>query len=1116
MQTVIIARNPIEPESWTVHETSDIRELLVNEFNEWPSTARIYHEQVSQDRDITPRTEAEVENLVNFEGKLYVVVYPGDPLTIIIAVVAAVAVAATIFLFRPQIPSLRNQQQQSPNNSLSERTNQARLGKRIPDIYGTVRSTPDLLTVPYKIFENNDEVEITYMCVGRGSYDISSIKDDTTLLENIQGSSAEVYGPGKSPKSGDAPDILIGDEIENELVKVKRHSAVNGQTLEPSNAKTITGSRIRFQYPNLIRDKADDIVWSDTFEIGDEITVSGNTIYRSRGYTVDLAGTYTVASFLETSDRKHMFLNNPAAVNSDWNVLDNLSGNETGSLNVVVSAVTPDTQAGPFDVDLGSNGKAVANFVALNGIYKDDGENKQAYSVTIKTTITPINSDGDVIGTSSIFYSTLTGSATDQKTVGLTVEFDVLFGGLARVMFERSSPTDKSFEGQVIDEVKVRDLYIINSINETEFGDVTTIYLKQYATEGALAVKDRKLNCLANRKVPAHVSGTTFGALTASNSAADIICAITLDEYIGGRTVDEIDVVQIYETIDAIVAYFGVGSGPAEFSYTFDDDQISFEESITAIARAVFCIPYRVGSTIRLSFEKATEDSVLLFNHRNKLPGSEKRTVSFGRKSDYDGVSYEYIDPDDDAVVTYYIPGDRSAVNPQRIESVGVRNDNQAYYHAWRIWNKINYQTTSVEFEATQEADLLVIQDRILVADNTRSDTQDGEVIAQDGLNLTLSQDVTFAMGVTYTIFLQHVDATIESIAITQGAEANEVVLAEAPSAALSLDADNFARATYQIVGNTDARNLPFLLSEKVPNSNFTVNLTAVNYDSRYYDQDDRTTHVVDFTNTTITFDNVCITWDNDNGVYIECRNGVSGLPWIDRSTNFFNIGAAQETSGTLTSFQTWFEGYIDSVRVTKGIARYTNNIFVVPSSEFPNDASDPYWDEVVTLLRFDGTNGATASTCEKGSTVTHNGGAALSTAIKKFGASSCQFDGTDDWIKTEVGLSNQALGETFTIEAWIYPTDRIDTGLPGAGFGLPVLSAGQVSVGGQDTVIGVTVDGDLSYNMYGPSPSFPGSAFITSSFEILPLNEWSHVSVCRDGATGLYYLHINGRLATD
>ena len=236
----------------------------------------------------------------------------------------------------------------------------------------------------------------------------------------------------------------------------------------------------------------------------------------------------------------------------------------------------------------------------------------------------------------------------------------------------------------------------------------------------------------------------------------------------------------------------------------------------------------------------------------------------------------------------------------------------------------------------------------------------------------------------------------------------------------------------------------------------------------------------------------------------------VEGGPWIDRGTDFFNIGAAQETSGSLTGFQRWFNGYIDNLRVTKGVARYQTGKFNVPGAEFPNDESDPYWAAVVTLLRFNGSDGATESVCEKGNTVVHNGGAHLSTDHWKFGGSSCFFDGVNDWVKVIVGALGQNLGETFTIEAWVFPTARTSGEFGGDAYGEPILSAGQVSVGNYDTDIGIH-DDNLRIIMSTSSIV----TRITTNLVGVPLNQWTHVSVCRDGSSGLYYLHINGKLAT-
>jgi hypothetical protein len=256
--------------------------------------------------------------------------------------------------------------------------------------------------------------------------------------------------------------------------------------------------------------------------------------------------------------------------------------------------------------------------------------------------------------------------------------------------------------------------------------------------------------------------------------------------------------------------------------------------------------------------------------------------------------------------------------------------------------------------------------------------------------------------------------------------------------------------------------------------------------------------------------------YDEKAGIGTTNPAPVDGQPWFDSGTNFFTIGAGSETSGTQTEFQSWFPGYIDSLRVTKGVARYPAKKFAVPTEEFPNGPTDGYWDSVITLLRFDGANGATASTCEKGNAVAHNGGASLSTAIKKFGLSSCHFDGVNDWVKVTVGTEGQDLGETFTIEAWVYPTGRVNIG-PITGsyiYGAPILAAGPISTSGMDTYFSVLGENAM-FHMQSAYPDFDTYLHLVGQLKSVPLNEWTHISVCRDGASGLYWVHVNGELAT-
>lgn len=846
MQTVIIGHNPLEPETWTKHEVQDIRELLLEQFEVWPDHARIYHGEVAEDRDVTPHNEAEIERLGELEGLFYVINYPGELVTIIIAVVAVVAAAAVAFLFMPAIPALKNTQSQSPNNSLADRGNQARPLGRIPDIFGTVRSTPDLLSVPYKIFKNHQEVEVSYMCVGKGDFAIDDIRDDTTPIEQIQGASVEVYGPGTSPNSGDAPIVLIGAPITDPLVNAKRYSSVNGQVLDPPSGATSYSVGCKFVYPNKI--VAEEFTLSSdgdfgTIEIPTDLTQyfsAGTTLnisssaFTEGSTTVNLSGSgYNVTSVSPTE----IVLASPHSLNDDWADLDNLTGNETAFLATNLSG-SGNGWIGPFAMQVEDLNMVIGNFVALQGLYKDDGKNQYPVNIQVEMELTPIDAAGIATGPAEVFTGTIFGQANDRSTRALTMYCEPTFTGRCRVRARRITNKDTAFEGTVVDEVKWRDVYSVAPVTQTDFGNVTTVFSVTYATEGALAVKDRKLNMLVTRKLPQRIEGTTFTTdLFPTNNAADILVAMSLDPYIGNRTMGELDVDNFYDTVAEVAAYFGTEEA-AEFCYTFDKDNLSFEESAQAVAGAIFSLAYRRGSVISLFFEKATEDSSLLFNHRNKLPGTETRTITFGRTNDYDGVEFQFVDPIDDAIVSYYIPEDRSAVNPKKIQSLGVRNFHQAYFAAWRAWQKIIYQNTTTEFEATQEADLLVVQERVLIADNTRADTQDGQIEAQDGLTVTLSQPFTTEVGVEYTMFVQHYDGTVQAIPVTPGASKFEATLGAPPTSALSLDPDNFAVATYQIVGNNEPRGSAFLLTEKTPKSNFTLTLKAINYDVRYYAKD--------------------------------------------------------------------------------------------------------------------------------------------------------------------------------------------------------------------------------------------------------------------------------------
>ncbi len=966
--------DPFDPSKWEELEGDDARALLAERLDYWPESARIYDLQGFGDwrraaaltdpsilaaRDVTPRDEAGVERLGQLEGPLLVVISPADPVTAIIAVAAVLVGVLAAFLFLPKVPTADNTLGSS-NNSLGSRSNQARPNSRIPDIFGTVRSIADLLAVPYRQFVENIETEVAFMCVGRGSYAITDVRDGDTLIGSIAGSSAAFYNPGQNPSNGGVPFMQIGSAIEQPVLSVVQMNEVNGQLLRPPNGNYVQGDgSIRFVYPDEIQQQG-GTDFTTVFGAGDSLIVGGAQISGSNpgntqvsenarfvyggviqfdsfdptttfatGQTltvtngsfsgpdesggnlyVDLSGVYTIASL----DSSSITLDDPAGVNSDWNNLNQYAGNHTdyhasyfsvpkagddidldgtytivsvSSGQIVLSnpaatnadwnnleglnnngvagatdwtdaslSTTADKWIGPFIVDIDNQDRLLINLLAQAGIYRLTAKGKQhAETVNFVIEATPVDANDAPTGPAQNFDVQMVGADDNKDQVGSSTICQLTNPGRQSVRIKRTSAIDLNYNGTFVTDVKWYQGYGMAPIGSLDFGDVTTVHTRTYATASATSVKERKFNCLATRKLPQRISGSEFTTtLFATDSADDIIAAMCLDSQIGNRQAGEVDFDNIYDTVASIATYFGSPLAK-QFGYTFDDSSMSFEESLGAITQAIFCLGYRQGSVVRISFEKATNDSTLLFNHRNVLPNTTQRTVRFGALDDHDGVEVEYTDTDDGSVLTLKLPFGYTALNPQQLKLPGLNHYEQAYWQGWRALHKLQRQNIAVSFEATQEAGLVLPSDRILAADLTRYEPLTGDIQSQAGTTLTLSQPAALDPTKSWTIFIQHVDGTVEALGVQSSTGANadpyDVVLSALPRSPLSVDPSASAKATYMIVGGDEVRSRAYLVTERSRQSDFTESVQAVNYSPLYY-ANDQLALWLNFTTTTL------------------------------------------------------------------------------------------------------------------------------------------------------------------------------------------------------------------------------------------------------------------------
>ena len=791
----------------------------------------IYEGQPSQQTDITKN----VEKLMSSNGHYIVLLSPcGDALAFLNPF-AYLSLKINDYLIQklvptPNVPTNINRTQQSSNNSLANRTNEARVLQRIEDIFGLVRAYPSLIQPVYSKYINNKQYEYSYMCIGRGWYHVADVRDGETLLSDIDGTSAEFFNPFTSPNSG-SPFLTIGSAISEPILLVKRSNNVTGEVLKARNQFVLTyAGLIDFYKASTIPSVYDRIggVSDEIYEntsVGDVISITGTpaAIYD---------GSYTIRSKIGGSNILELTTATLTLTSSASGTFTITSGNPEYTSWVTLK-----------DTDMT---QVWVNLVAPQGLFYDAGSGKTTLSVDYAIETQAL--DGSYLPTGAITTTTGTMTAATSDEQAKTIEITTGHTGATRVRARRTSNHDYGFSGTVIDEIKYQDLYAVTPITVTDFGNVTTVQVVSKATQRATSLKERKFNCNATRKLPTF-NGTTFsgsfasdgsvasGTISATKSFIDILAAASIDSKIGQRVLaNDVDMAQIWGVRNTINTWNPLN---IEFGYTLDSDNISFEETVRMIADSVFCIAYRQNGKIRFSFDNVQASSSALFTHRNKKPASDTISRLFAADSEFNGIELTYNDNVSDAQETIKLPLSLTATNYKKIELTGVRNYAQAWFRANREYNKILLQRVSIETETTSDGRLLLPNQRIDIVDNTRFDSQDGEIIAQSGLVLTLSRDVVFGVG-THSIILMQRDGGLESITCTAGTSANKVVLAYAPSEAINTVNGGAIgiRTIFSFGADSVASANSYLVQEVNITDSSYVKVTAINYDADYYSAD--------------------------------------------------------------------------------------------------------------------------------------------------------------------------------------------------------------------------------------------------------------------------------------
>lgn len=733
-----------------------------------------------------------------------------------------------------------NQQGQSPNNSLTDRNNKPRPYERTYDICGTVQSIPNDLMTAYKKYDSSGNIiEYGYYDVGRGPLDtpVSGITDGDTLLADISGSSAAVYAPYTSPNSGHAPQVQVGDPITEGLYITVVSNEVDGAELRAANDIAVNVGGVSFATYNAalqrgtISDATGDSGFSDYIKPGD--------LVRLTNIVCDTPGTNTEAKLEGVY---------PCISVSSVDIVLDVSGNfaewaEMGSVTYPIQEAD-DATVGPADpvpatwtdwfaIRTTKTARVVGNFGASSGIYKDDGKRKWQRAVTVRMEYQAVDDAGTPYGPVYYVDGTVSGRSAEQTGVTLIGNLPVVTAFRARA--RRLTDVDTKFNGQVVDSVSFDNLYGQTQDFTNNYGNRTTIHTARRQTPRATSIKSPKLALIVTERIYKYLGNGVFDTVLSNNTqAVQSLIRLLRDPLCGNLNLSASNMDRLMATQVEIESYFGSPLA-GQFCYTFDSYDATMQDIISIIADAIFCKSYREGRAILLDFDRPRIGPEMVFTHRSKAPG-EKWTRNFNTKDRYDSLKFSYIDPNTNIKETITIP-ESGGLKTETYDSKGIRNYQQAYWAAYRRFQRNTLNRVAVEFTAMEEGILARPGRAISVVKGSRVSPFDGYVVAVDGLTVVLSQNIEFVDGDSHSLILKRRDGGVQSVNVVRGHNDRTVIMTTPPAEAIYTG--NSALKTEFSFGNEERHNAQMVVVSTVePGTDRTVKITGYNYTDEYYAYD--------------------------------------------------------------------------------------------------------------------------------------------------------------------------------------------------------------------------------------------------------------------------------------
>ena len=364
-------------------------------------------------------------------------------------------------------------------------------------------------------------------------------------------------------------------------------------------------------------------------------------------------------------------------------------------------------------------------------------------------------------------------------------------------------------------------------VSDKNYGNVTLLAVIMKATDNLSQRSSRLINCVVTRKLKTWTPNGGWSGLTATRSIAWALADILKADYGAKLTDKSIDLNALYKLDQKW------NSRGDTFNAVFDS-KLTVYEALSRVAKVGRAVAFIQGGIVRFVRDEPKTIPVALFGPRNIVKNTLSIQYIMPSEDTADSVCVQYFSEKTwkTSEVTGTFSGstsDKTAI----VELFGCTNKDQALREAVYMALANRYRRRIVTFTTELEGLIPTYGDLIAITHDMAHWGQGGEIIAQDGLKLTLSEPVEFTSGVKNVLALREKNGSLSGPYEVTATELNTVVVLKTQPSIEILTASGMER-THFAFGTTDKWSVYARVTGIRPRSN-QVEITAVIEDSRVH-----------------------------------------------------------------------------------------------------------------------------------------------------------------------------------------------------------------------------------------------------------------------------------------